>query len=172
MNKFSTIIAIWLNILWLYPRSLSALPWNTEPKDLLSEETISNLQRRHGSIDNSEDLQRLIKDIGYAKPFIRLEAHQTSSGIIISGSLAKPIGDISVNSATSFIESEIEGRLQKFIGQVGAKEILLSMKEVARSRLQERGFYKSSIKISKQEGTNWNKVTRASFTQMMQHISD
>ena len=141
-----------------FQESLQAVPWRLEPYELIGEEATTRLKTRHPEVTSQKHLQDLLIDLGTLVPFYKLEAHLEKGQIVFYGTRARPIGDISVESTTFMMESELESKLQKFLGLVNSKEVLKAIKDEAREHLQAKGFYLAVLSLSITQKSEWDRI--------------
>lgn len=119
-------------------------PWRLSSK-LSAKINVQELQNKYHTIDNPEQLQTLLQDLGKLHPFVELYAEYKEANWVVSGEIAEFIYGIEIEMVTNFLEHELSGVKQKFIGKVDSDSTRRKVVENVLLILRTIGYSQANI---------------------------
>ncbi|MBM4252169.1 MAG: hypothetical protein FJ146_09380 [Deltaproteobacteria bacterium] len=149
------ILVAWLSLLLVDAQPLVAATWRAVP-NLLPPSTSERLAERHPLINNANDLESLIVDIGRRHPMLQVEAYLDQGVWTIRGKSATLIADLSIHITARMMAQQVYAAVQSFVGQVDSPESRQKLVDIVQRYLVRHGYpwAKTTLSTStNQEGT-------------------
>lgn len=125
-----------------------ASSWSIVPKDALSASKMEFFQTRFADIQNADKLEELLRELGRAESFLKLEAVYENGLWEIRAQRARVIGDIQLNLSTRAFQGPLQANLYKYIGQADSPEIRAKLQAEVKEYLSYRGFFNAQVHLS------------------------
>ena len=147
------ILVAWLILTLVESRPLQAATWRVDP-NVLPQLTSERLAERHPLINNANDLEALLVDIGRRTPMLQVEATFDQGIWIISGKPATLIADLTIHVTARMISQQVYAAIQGYIGQVDSPESRQKIVDIVQRFLVRHGYPWSTTTLSTKTTTD------------------
>lgn len=157
-SQLNNIVKVVLALLicLFFKTTVNAAEW-TLSEALEKKINVSSLKQRYPSVNNANDLQDILQDLGRIHPFLSLEAKWVNGFWRLDGELAEFIQEIKISLITNKLEQILEGVRQKYIGRVDSLAIRTKVVDGIKEVLESNG-YPSAVISFQVESKNGAKV--------------
>lgn len=122
--------------------------WTIVPDDALPTSKKETFQTRYPEIQNADKLEELLRELGRAESFLKLEAVYENGTWQIHAQRARVIGDVKLNLSTRAFQSSLQTNLYKYIGQADSPEIRAKLRSEVKDYLAYRGFHNAQVDLT------------------------
>lgn len=124
-----------------WTRGPSARPsnWRIQP-GIVTDSNLERLKQRYPWIDNADDLEDLIRDIGRRQATTRLEAYEVAGVWVLRGARAPLVADIEIDMVSRVLKTPLYAAVQGYLGQVDSLELRGKIEETIKAYLKRRGY--------------------------------
>jgi outer membrane protein assembly complex protein YaeT len=107
---------------------------------LVPEATLERLKQRYPWIEDADELEDLLRDIGRRHATTRLEAYEVGGVWVLRGARAPLIADIEIDMVSRVLRTPLYAAVQGYLGQVDSTELRGKIDETIKSFLRRRGY--------------------------------
>lgn len=132
----------------LWASHLSAAVWRMNGGNLANE-ILDRLMERHPEINNAQDLENLLVEIGRRHQMKKLEARFENGVWVIHAERAEIITEIEIEIISAQLKVNIYNAVQTYIGQVDSTESGNRIREIALKHLKRRGYPEANISVTR-----------------------
>lgn len=118
------------------------------PKGIIPDSTIERLQQRYPWINNANDLEDLLRDIGRRHATTRLEAYFSDGMWLIKGANAPLLANIEIEMVSRVLRAPLYAAVQGYTGQVDSDELRSKLEDTIKSFLRRRGYPLAQLSLN------------------------